>query len=174
MKWTINQLQKNRNKELQIDEYVNAEEIMKVDQSIRAVSPIHVTGHADIDSSKISFHLNIKGQLTLPCSRTLVDVHYPINVDTIETFLLNGTIYESGEEIHQVKGDVIDLSPIINEILLLEVPMQVIAEDSTEKGAPQSGNDWEVIHEMDKKNKVDPRLAGLAKFFDQNDQSSDT
>ena len=34
------------------------------------------------------------------------------------------------------------------------------------KAAPQSGKDWEVIHEQDKKEKVDPRLAGLAKFFD--------
>lgn len=173
MKWTVNQLQKNRNKELRIDEYVNAEEIMKIDESIRGVSPIHVTGTADIGSSRITFHLNIKGQLTLPCSRTLVDVHYPVNVDSIETFLLNGPIYESDGEVHEVKGDVIDLTPIINEILLLEVPIQVIAEDSTEEGAPQSGKDWEVIHEKDKKDKVDPRLAGLAKFFEQNDQSSD-
>lgn len=174
MKWTINQLQKYRDKEFPIDEYVNADEIMNLDTSIRAVSPIHVTGWADIDSSKVSFHLNIKGHLTLPCSRTLVDVDFPINVDTIETFLLNGSLYESDEEVHQVKGDVIDLTPTINEILLLEVPMQVFAEDSTEVGAPQSGTDWEVIHEQDKKDKIDPRLADLAKFFDQNNQSSDT
>ncbi|WP_338469925.1 DUF177 domain-containing protein [Niallia sp. XMNu-256] len=174
MKWTINQLQKHRSKELKIDEYVNAEEIMKIDQSIRGVPPIHVTGMADIGSSKITFHLNIKGQLILPCSRTLVDVDYPINVDTIETFLLNGPNYETDEEVHRVKGDVIDLNPIIYEILLLEVPMQVIAENSTEEGAPQSGKDWEVIHKKDKKDKVDPRLAGLAKFFEQNDQSSDS
>jgi uncharacterized protein len=169
MKWTINQLQKNRDKELKIDEYVNAEEIMKIDPSIREVSSMHVTGSAYISSSKITFHLNINGYLTLPCSRTLVDVHYPINVTSIETFLLNGPTYESDGEVHEVKGDVIDLTPIINEILLLEVPIQVIAEDRTEEGAPQSGKDWEVIQEKEKKDKVDPRLAGLAKFFEQND-----
>ena len=174
MKWTVNQLRRNQSKELKIDEYTNAEEITRIDQNIRGVSPIHVTGTADIGSSKITFHLNIKGQLTLPCSRTLVDVHYPINVDSIETFLLNGSGYKTDGEVHQVKGDVIDLTPIINEILLLEVPIQVIAEDRTEEGAPQSGKGWEVIHEKDKKDKVDPRLAGLAKFFEQNDQSSDS
>ena len=47
-------------------------------------------------------------------------------------------------------------------------------KDRTEEGAPQSGKDWEVIHEQEKKDKVDPRLAGLAKFFDQNNQSSDS
>ena len=64
--------------------------------------------------------------------------------------------------------------PIIHEILLLEVPIQVFCEDSTEEGAPQSGKDWEVVHDQDKKGKIDPRLAGLAKFFDQDDQSSET
>jgi|RhiMetdeSRZDD1v2_1073273.scaffolds.fasta_scaffold581382_2 DUF177 domain-containing protein len=174
MKWTLIQLQKYRNKEFPIDETVNADEIMEIDQTIRSVSPIHVTGRADIDSAKVTFHLTIKGHLILPCSRTLVDVNYPIHVDTTETFLLNGFSHESEDEVHQVNGDVIDLMPIIHEILLLEVPMQVFCEESTEEGAPQSGNDWEVIHEHDKKDKVDPRLAGLAKFFDQDDQSSDT
>ncbi|MCQ6273984.1 DUF177 domain-containing protein [Bacillus sp. V3B] len=174
MKWTLSQLQKYRSKEFPIDEVVNADEIMKIDQTIRSVSPMHITGKADIDSTKVTFHLTIKGYLILPCSRTLVDVKYPINVDTTETFLLNGFDYESEEEVHQVKGDVIDVMPVIHEILLLEVPMQVFCEDSGEEGAPQSGKDWEVIHEQDKTDKIDPRLAELAKFFDQNDQSSDT
>jgi uncharacterized protein len=174
MKWTLIQLQKYRNKEFPIDEVVNADEIMKIDPMIRSVSPMHITGKADIDSTKVTFHLTIKGYLILPCSRTLVDVHYPINVETTETFLLKGFGYESEEEVHQVKDDVIDVMPIIHEILLLEVPIQVFCEDSREEGAPQSGKDWEVIHEQGKKEKIDPRLAELAKFFDQNDQSSDT
>ena len=48
----------------------------------------------------------------------------------LETFILNGSEYEMEEEVHQVKGDVIDLIPIINEILLLEIPMQVFCEGS--------------------------------------------
>jgi uncharacterized protein len=174
MKWTTSQLQKYRSKEFPIEETVQADEIMKVDQTIRFVSPMHITGHADIGSNRLTFHLSIKGYLILPCSRTLVDVKYPINVDTTETFLLNDFSYESEEEVHQVKGDVIDVMPIIHEILLLEVPMQVFCEDSSEEGAPQSGKDWAVIHEQGKREKIDPRLAGLAKFFEQNDHSSDT
>ncbi|AYV65902.1 hypothetical protein CHH55_00945 [Niallia circulans] len=168
MKWTLSQLQKFRSKGLPIDETINMDEIKETDPTIRKVSPIHITGRTDIDSTKVTFHLNIKGSLVLPCSRTLVDVDYPINVETTETFLLKVSEYETDEEeVHQVKGDVIDLKPIIAEILLLEVPMQVFCEDVTEEGAPQSGNDWEVIQEQDlQEKKVDPRLAGLAKFFE--------
>ncbi|MDF1506698.1 YceD family protein [Robertmurraya sp. DFI.2.37] len=174
MKWTLSQLQKHRSKEFPIDEMVNLDEIKEIDQTIRSVSPMHITGRADIDSSKVSFHLKIKGHLVLPCSRTLVDVNYPIDVETTETFLLKGLDYETDEEVHQVKGDVIDLNPVLQEILLLEVPIQVFCDEgSSEEGAPQSGKDWEVIHEQ-KKDKIDPRLAGLAKLFDQSDPSSNS
>ncbi|TKC18557.1 YceD family protein [Robertmurraya kyonggiensis] len=172
MKWTLSQLQKYRSKDYPIDEVVNLDEIKEIDPNIREVSPIHITGRADIDSSKVTFHLKIEGHLVLPCSRTLVDVNYPIDVETTETFLLKGLDYETEEEVHQVKGEVIDLEPVLQEILLLEVPIQVFADEgSSEKGAPQSGNDWEVIFEQ-KKDKIDPRLAGLAKLLDQNDPSS--
>ncbi|KAB2337401.1 DUF177 domain-containing protein [Cytobacillus depressus] len=174
MKWTLSQLQKYRSKDLLIDEMVQMDEIKKLDPSIRAVSPMSITGRVDIDSAKVTFHLKIEGHLILPCSRTLVDVNFPINVETTETFLIKGLNYETDEEVHQVKGDVIDLIPVIHEILLLEVPMQVFCEDSSEEGAPQSGHDWEVIQEQDKKEKIDPRLAGLAHFFDRNDPSSDS
>jgi uncharacterized protein len=175
LKWTLSQLQKYRNKDFPIDETIRVDEIKQDDPTIRDVSPIHITGRADIGSTKVTFHLTIEGHLILPCSRTLVDVKLPINVETTETFLLQASGVEADEDTYQVKGDVIDLMPAIREILLLEVPMQVFCEDdNSEDAAPQSGNDWEVIREEEKSNKIDPRLAGLAKFFDDNNSSSDS
>jgi uncharacterized protein len=173
LKWTLSQLQKYRNKDFIIDEIVRVDEIKQVDPTIREVSPMHITGRGDIDSTKVTFHLKIEGYLILPCSRTLVDVKLPINVETTETFLLQGSVYETEEEAYRVKGDVVDVMPILQEILLLEVPMQVFCEDvNREDAAPQSGKDWEVVHDEDQSKKIDPRLAGLAKFFDENNSSS--
>ncbi|MGM0902600.1 MAG: YceD family protein [Bacillota bacterium] len=170
MKWTMSQLQKYRNKDFTVDEYVRVDEIKEVEKSIRQVSPMHIKGRVDISATKVTFHIRIEGYLILPCSRTLVDVKYPVNVETTETFLLDTPEYETEEEMHQVQGDVIDLMPVIREILVLEVPMQVFCEDDQSKdGAPQSGKDWEVIQDEVKQQKVDPRLAGLAKFFEQDD-----
>ena len=175
LKWTLNQLQKYRNKDFNLDETILVDEIKEVDPTIREVSPMHITGRGDIDSTKVTFHIKIEGHLILPCSRTLVDVRLPINVDTTETFLLQGSVYETEEETYQVKGDVIDLMPIIREILLLEVPMQVFCDDvESDEAAPQSGKDWEVISEEEQSKKIDPRLAGLAKFFDENKSSSES
>jgi uncharacterized protein len=173
LKWTLSQLQKYRNKDFMIDEIVRVDEIKQVDPTIREVSPMHITGRGDIDSTKVTFHLKIEGYLILPCSRTLVDVKLPINVETTETFLLQDSVYETEEEAYRVKGDVVDVMPILQEILLLEVPMQVFCEDvNREDAAPQSGKDWEVVHDEDQSKKIDPRLAGLAKFFDENNSSS--
>jgi uncharacterized protein len=175
LKWTLSQLQKYRNKDFMIDEMVRVDEIKQDDPTIREVSPMHITGRGDIDSTKVTFHLKIEGYLILPCSRTLVDVKLPINVETTETFLLQGSVYETEEEAYQVNSDVIDVMPILREILLLEVPMQVFCDDvNHEDAAPQSGKDWEVVHEEDQSKKMDPRLAGLAKFFDENNSSSES
>lgn len=173
MKWTISQLQKIRDKDLQIDEIVDVSDIKERDPEIREVSPIKVTGRADINSSQITFHLHLSGELILPCSRTLVDVKYPIDIDTTEIFLLKTAGFDyDGDDVTVVENDVVDLLPVIEENLLLEIPMQVFCEDvNSEEAAPQSGNDWAVISEEEIKQKVDPRFAKLADFFDNNKKS---
>ncbi|MDQ0217189.1 DUF177 domain-containing protein [Peribacillus cavernae] len=173
MEWTISQLQKIREKELQINETVDVSDIMERDKQIRDVSPIKVTGKADISSSKVTFHLHLSGQLILPCSRTLVDVKYPIDIETTEIFLLKTGDYDLDDgEVTVVKGDVVDLIPVIKENVLLEIPIQVFCEDDdSEDAAPRSGNDWAVVTEEESKQKVDPRLADLANFFDNNKES---
>lgn len=173
MKWTVSQLQKSRDKELQIDEMVDVSDIKEKDAQIRDVSPIKVTGRADIGSTEITFHLHLSGEFILPCSRTLVDVRYPIDIETTETFLLKSAGFEyDGDDITIVEGDVVDLLPVIQENLLLEIPMQVFCEDvDLNEAAPQSGKDWVVISEEENKQKIDPRFAKLADFFDQDKKS---
>ncbi len=168
MKWTISQLHQLQSKGLKIDEEIDLSDLVKTHPDIRDISPVNVKGRADINSTKVTFHLSISGSMVLPCSRTLVDVPYPFSIDTTETFLLKPTDYEMEEDLYLPDGDLIDLIPIIKEIIVVEIPMQVFCDDVTneEGAAPQVGKDWEVISEEDQKNKVDPRLAGLANFFD--------
>jgi uncharacterized protein len=134
LKWTISQLQKIRDKHLQIDEIVDVTDIKERDPQIRDVSPMKVTGRADIGSTKVTFHLHLSGKFILPCSRTLVDVNYPIDIETTETFLFKtaGIEYD-GDDVTIVEGDVVDLLPVIKENLLLEIPMQVFVRMLTSK-----------------------------------------
>lgn len=172
MKWTITQLQKFRNKGVSLNETVQVDELIGMDPSIRAISPISVTGRVDIGTNRVTFHLHLTGHFILACSRTLLDVHYPIDIQSTEVVLFNQLGEEEEEDVHIADGDTIDLRPIISELLLLEVPMQVYSEnENDEDAAPKSGSGWEVVDEKSKKDKIDPRLAGLAKFFDQNNDN---
>ena len=61
MKWSIIQLQKFRDKGFPIDETVDLNDIKEIDPQVIEVSPIHVTGRADIGSNRVTFHLHIEG-----------------------------------------------------------------------------------------------------------------
>lgn len=175
MKWTVAELHKYQYEAMMFDKTIDlAEELKKADPEIRGVSPIRVQGRADIDSHKVAFHLHISGIFTLPCSRTLEDVEYPIDIHSIETFLLKPLNYEvdEDEEIHEIVGGVIDLKPVVYELVLLEIPIQVFSPEAKENASLPSGKDWEVLTEEQliearecEKQKVDPRLADLAKLL---------
>ncbi|MGM7684610.1 YceD family protein [Cytobacillus sp. Hm23] len=171
MKWTIHQLYQLQNKDILIDETVDVSDIKHIEKSIRNISPVKVTGVADVSHAKVIFHLTITGSMVLPCSRTLVDVQFPFTIKTTETFLFKQSDFDDEDEVHNVEGDVVDILPIIKENILLEIPMQIYSESVHEDQVLQSGKDWSVITEEDVKNQIDPRLAGLAKYFDKNKEN---
>jgi uncharacterized protein len=171
MKWSIHQLQKLQHKGLTLDETIDMSGLKEHNREIIDVSPVHVKGRVDFSSSQIVFHLHVTGSLVLPCSRTLVEIQFPFDIQTTETFLLNADWLDGDGDFHTLEGDTLDLLPILEENILVEIPMQVFAEDVAEDAprAPSKGQDWQVIEEVEKTEKVDPRLASLAKFFDKKD-----
>lgn len=165
MKWSVHELFKLQAKGLTIDESIELNELVESHPDLRKLSPIHVKGKADISSDKVTFHLHLSGVMTLPCARTLEDVEYPFQIHSKETFLLQSQEFETDENTHHVQGEMVDLIPIIRELVLLEIPLQVFSDHA----APQEGKGWKIVTEEEQKNKIDPRLAGLAKFFEKED-----
>lgn len=177
MKWTVAELHKYQHDVMELDETINVNKVLqKENPDIRDVSPVHVKGIADIDARKVTFHLVITGTFILPCSRTLADARYPFRISSAETFLLNPALYnDEAEMTHVVEGGVVDLMPVIYELLLLEVPMQIFSEEAQANTKLPAGKGWEVLTEEQlakareqEKEKVDPRLAGLAKLLEEN------
>ncbi|WP_368997559.1 DUF177 domain-containing protein [Caldifermentibacillus hisashii] len=171
LKWSMMQLQKFRNKGLTFNEMVNLESLKNRDPQIRTISPIQVFGTAEIDSKKVTFHLHIKGELVLPSTRTLEDVQFPIDIQSTEIFMYETAEYNEDSELnlHIIHGEIIDLTPVIEELILVEIPMQVYNEEEDVSSLFSSGRDWEFIQEADqeKQEKIDPRFAELAKLFNQ-------
>lgn len=177
MKWSIHQLSKYRQSGMPIDAYVQLDEVKDRNHEIREISPVHLKGLCTFGASQMTCQLTMTATLTLPCARTWEDVEYPIEVELAEVFswIDPEKRVDEHSDIHWVDGDVIDLQPVLEEIILLEIPMQVFKEDT--EGQMQGGKNWSYLTEEDVERqlkedepKLDPRLAALAKYFDQTDE----
>ena len=179
MKWTVAQLQKYRNNPLEIDQSVNITKSLSTrDPEIRDATPIHVRGVVDVDTQKATFHLHLTGTLILPCARTLVDTEYPIDIQTTESFMLTAQEFPEAEDedLNVPEDGVVNLLDVIEDIILVEIPIQVFSEKALEEDEMQKGRDWVVMTEeefdreqLQKEPKVDPRLAGLAELLKDKD-----
>jgi uncharacterized protein len=155
-----------------LDEAVNLDSVKKRNPEIRDIKPVHVTGSCVIGSKKLTCHFKLEGVMTLPCSRTWEDVEFPFSVETDEQFSWDEATLASDDTIHPVVGEIIDPTPIFEELILLEVPMQIFSEKAEEMtGAEGKGwsyttdEEYEERLREEKEKNVDPRLAGLADFF---------
>ena len=177
MKMAIQQLQKHRKDGMPIDEIVNLDAVKKRNSDIREVSPMQVTGHCTIGSQQITCKLRLKGMLILPCARTWEDVEFPIDIESVEIFSWSEKDEGSKDDnVHFVAAETIDLQPVLEELVLLEIPIQVFKDDA-DQAVIKGGKDWSYSTdeqvEAEKEAappKPDPRLADLAKYFDQSDE----
>ena len=177
MKMAIQQLQKHRKDGMPIDETVYLDAVKKRNSDIRKISPMHVTGHCTIGSQQVTCQLQLKGMLILPCARTWEDVEFPIDIKSVEIFSWSEKDQDTKDDnVHLVATETIDLQPVLEELILLEIPMQVFKEDS-EEAVITGGNDWSYstdeqaqAEKEEAQPKPDPRLADLAKYFDQSDE----
>lgn len=173
MKWTIHQLAKYRRTHMDLDEQVQLPELMKRNSEIRHVSPVHVKARCTVGATSLTCHFHLEGELILPCSRTWEDVAFPISIDSTEVFDWSEDAVES-DNVHPVVGEVIHPDPVLEELILLSIPLQVFKEDA-DQNKPEGGNGWSYATEEELKEKeageqkTDPRLAELAKYFDQTD-----
>ncbi|MBQ9013770.1 MAG: DUF177 domain-containing protein, partial [Bacilli bacterium] len=123
----------------------------------RRISPVKVNGFLYNNDEEYELNINIKGEMILPCARTLKDVKYPFDID------VNEIIDEKNEFDVKIIQNRLDIFPIIWQYILVDIPLRVLHPDAKEK--PLQGSGWRLITEDDKKEKIDPRLEGLSKFI---------
>lgn len=102
------------------------------------------------DLYNYNLYLNIKGKMTLPCSRTLKPTDYEFETDIEE-------ILEENEEKFKKNQKTIDILPIIWENILMEIPIRIINPDA--ENIKIKGDGWELI--TDSENKGHNSLAKL-------------
>lgn len=180
MKFAVSQIQKDALQQpMTFDREVDVSEIETLENDILKAFPVHVVGSCVLQGEEMIFSFNISGKVILPCARTLVEVPYEFDIDAVEIFTTASTMTEEDEEdeVHFVEGEVINLTPLIKENILLDIPYRVYSKnEEVLRNALVQGEGWELVEESDavvdedREQPIDPRLKKLKQFMDKNNE----
>lgn len=173
MKLFIQKLRQLQKEPYFFEEKIDISEIAQMDNDIRNIEPVHVSGSAMMDGEEITCNFQIQGTMILPCARTLIDVPYEFSIDAIEHFTT--VSYREEEEVPLIKGEVLDLTPYIKENVILEIPLRVFADkEELEANTISEGAGWTLVTEEKETEKVDPRLEKLKYLLDDENKEEDS
>lgn len=177
LKWQFSELAKYREEAFPFKETVNLQETFKKDfgDLIIDASPLEVTGFAQADQTDIIVHAQVKGTLQVPSSRSLTPVELPVDFAIDEVYLQDAgheEKYELEDSVMLVEDGVIDFLQAVIEFTVLQVPLQILADEDVSAPLP-AGEGWAVLTEDDfaKQQVEEPEstntpLAGLKGLFD--------
>ena len=139
----ITRLQNRSTNEFLYKNTIVLDEALYKNTDIRKLTPVEVSADINrITDTSYKMSLEIKGEMTLPCSITLNDVIYPFDIKT-EVKLSNED--EEDEEYVKIIQNNIDIISIIWQNIVLEIPFRVVSEDAN--NSPVSGEGWKLIRE---------------------------
>lgn len=137
----ITKLQNRRADKLEYADVITLDKTIYENTDIRDLSPVDVKINIRrVTDSSYKMDLEIKGEMTLPCSITLKDVKYPFDIKN-EIKLSNDD--ELDEDYVRITQNSIDIIPIIWQNILLEIPLRVVSEDISD--SVTSGDGWKLI-----------------------------
>lgn len=120
-------------------------------------------GHLDMKNHQLYVDFQVKGEMILPCAVSLEDVDYPFEIESTAIFAFYKP--QDDEDVIEVKKGTVDLTPVVFQEIMMDVPMRVVKDGATLK---TEGNGWKVLNEEDEKQEedyIDPRLAKLKDYF---------
>lgn len=133
---------------------------------------VHVTAQARYSEELYVLDGQLSTTLTLTCSKCLTTYDFPLTVDWHESFSREKQADEEEEaDVHFVSEDEVDLSPYIQEALLLEIPFVPVCRDDCQGLCPTCGINRNEASCDCKHEHIDPRLAELQKFFSSEDRN---
>ena len=166
LKWNLQWIVKQKDGRFRFDETLSfPSEMFHQLSQINGLSDVHVTGHGRMDAKNRQLYVEFqaKGQMILPCAISLENVDYPFDIESSVTFAFYKP--NDDEDVVEVKRDTADLTPVIFQEIMMEVPMRVVKKGATLK---TEGQGWKVLNEdemNEEEDYIDPRLAKLKDYF---------
>jgi len=172
MKFSIDKLElQSYNGPYEFEQTIEIPEITEKNPEIKKISPVIVSGLCTIDKDEYIFTFTMKGNVILPCARTLVDVDVPFEYNGTEIYTTKDylTAEDEEDEIHSIDGYLIDLRPQIIEQIILQLPYRVFSDEAV----LEEGKGWnyfteaeQAATEAEKSEEIDPRFSKLKQLLE--------
>lgn len=141
------------------------------DRGILSISEISFSGEGTYSPRKITVTGELRFDAVLSCSRCLTPIEQSFTIPIEESFVWKGEGVQSeadlDEGVHLYEGDEIDLIPPLEEWVYLTLPLYPLCKSDCKGLCPVCGTNRNEKECGCNQEKIDPRLAGLAKFFEQ-------
>lgn len=132
-------------------------------------SPVHFNGEILRDGSRVHLRGTVTGDVDLQCTRCAEPLRHHLDVSFDDVFVPASDAADAGE--HELEGaeldeqiieqDEIDLTDVIREQVLLNLPEQVFCKEDCKGLCPQCGTDLNKTDCDCGENEIDPRWAAL-------------
>lgn len=142
----------NINEELTYDKEYFSE------SSIKDLEPVNVSGKISInDLDELNISLLIKGNMYLEDAVTLELIKYPFNIELEETI-------DNNDEYFCIENNKMDLMEFVWKNIVLEIPIRVVKDSSTE--LTMEGDGWSLNKEIEEEN----AFSKLNELFENNEK----
>lgn len=168
--WEIDKLKNG----LELNYEEDLSHLVKEYKQFSDISPVKVIAIANKQANVYTIKGQVTADLKLQCSRCLTYYNYQLTNDFDEMFIQDEIEMNWDKEDNDVsllKSDEIDMTAIIEEAVVLAIPYIPICHEDCQGLCHVCGINLNE-HSCDcKTDKIDPRLAELAKLFDQNNKT---
>ncbi|MBW1605686.1 DUF177 domain-containing protein [Lactobacillus sp. Sy-1] len=185
MKWYLSDLKDYKAVPLSEKNHLDlkADLLSRYSDQIIDVQPVDVESHVFYDQGNAIVNAQVKGEITVPSSRSLTPVKLPLDFSINEVYVPDEAALKRFENDESNSGEIglvadedgaIDFDKAVADNIILQIPMHILSDKEAKLNIMPEGNDWQVISEDDFNNPktddkpVDPRLTKLKDFFDQN------
>lgn len=153
----ITSLKNHSERELVIHETYHVSKEQLENTELLDLKDVMVEGTLNLDvNQEYEMHVTVTGTMILPCAITLKPVPYQFSIE------VDGNVEEMLNEIdknHEKIENTIDISPIIWENILMEIPLRVVSEELDDVSL--EGDGWKLITERETNLETNPELEKL-------------
>ncbi|GGG12698.1 YceD family protein [Paenibacillus abyssi] len=146
---------------------MNVDELLKNNKDVLKAGPLDIRLEASAEEKVVKVEGELAIDLELACSRCLEPTHEHVDIPFFERFqtLKAADGEEEDEDIIKVKEDKVDLTPYVEESLLLHVPFIPLCQENCQGLCPQCGTNLNEHQCGCAREGVDPRFAALKDLF---------